>query len=470
MGRDRKNTRCRTITDGRLSLGNVHKTRKDSLPFVGLTREGWERLGNAGALLALALVVLFASIAVYLHYGHDFRGYYAAARVALAGGDPYDYRQVAPVLLQSTGYAGNNPFYYPPWVCLALLPLALLSFDLARAVWIGVNWALFFGGLALTFKALDWPIRGWRRWLVSLSALYLFTWVTLRFEQLGTFMFFCLAWALWALGRDPSAPDHGPPDQGPAGAGPRAGRTLWISSQRSRDVQAGLAMALLLTKPNVMLLAVVYLLISSRRSRNRALLWALIWLGVLAGVGTLLYPGWLAGLLQPNFGLGLTQLLDGPDRVLQPRRLCTLLHWLEAWGITGTTAWILYGALAVAGLTLAWRSPRLRSDRVYGASLGAVLTLLLTPYALLYDYTPLIVGQLWAFQCLGQGVAGTRRWLSIAILIFMFSVLLWVGPEVDGYWLALGMWALLLLLGAGRVESRRRQGPPAEHKKSVDLG
>ncbi len=205
-------------------------------------------------------------------------------------------------------------------------------------------------------------------------------------------------------------------------------------------------MALLLTKPNVMLLAVLYLVISSRRTRQRALLWALIWLGILAGVGTLLFPGWLAGLFQSDFGIGLTRLLDGPDRVLQPRRLCTLLHWLEAWGITGTTAWILYGALAVAGLA-AWRSPRLRSDRVYGASLGTVLALLLTPYALLYDYTPLIVGQLWVYQRLAQGVVGTRRWLSIAILVFMFSVLLWAGPEVDGYWLALGMWALLLLLG-----------------------
>jgi hypothetical protein len=360
-----------------------------------------------------------------------------------------------------------------------MLPLALLPFDLARAAWIGVNWALFFGGLALCFKALGWPVRGWRRWLVSLSALYLFVWVIFKFEQLGIFLFFCLAWALWALGRDPLAHAgrdpvahagrdpvahagrdpvaHAGRDPFAADSGPRtrrspstrAGRGPWFSSERGRDVQAGLAMALLLTKPNVMLLAVVYLLLSARPTRQRALLWALIWLGVLAGVGTLLYPGWLARLFQPDFGVGLTWLLDGPDRVLKPRRLCTLLHWLEAWGITGATAWVLYAALALAGLTLAWRSQRLRSDRVYGASLGTVLTLLLTPYALLYDYAPLIVGQLWVYQRLAQGVVGARRWLSIAILALMFSVLLWAGPEVDGYWLALGMWALLLLLGAG---------------------
>jgi hypothetical protein len=424
--------------------------RKGSIPFAGLTKEGWERLGNAGALLALALVVLFASVAVYLRYGHDFRGYYAAARVALSGGDPYDYRQVAPVLLESTGYVGNNPFYYPPWFCLAILPLALLPFDLARAVWIGVNWVLFFGGLALTFRALAWPVRGWRRWLVSLSALYMFAWVTLKFEQLGIFLFFCLAWALWALGRDSIAHAGGNPSTDTSRAEPGdSGRGTWLHSTPGRDIQAGLALALLLTKPNVMLLAVVYLVLSSRRSQSSALLWMLIWLGLLAGVGTLLYPGWLAGMFQPDFGIGLTRLLDGPDRVLQQRRLCTLLHWLEAWGITSVTAWILYAVLALAGLALAWRSPRLRSDRVYGASLGTVLTLLLTPYALLYDYTPLIVGLLWAYQRLGQGIVGVRRWLSIAILIFMFSVLLWAGPEVDGYWLALGMWALLLLLGAG---------------------
>jgi hypothetical protein len=48
---------------------------------------------------------------------------------------------------------------------------------------------------------------------------------------------------------------------------------------------------------------------------------------------------------------------------------------------------------------------------------------------------------------LGRNAAGVWRWIAVVLLTFMFSVLLWAGPEYDGYWLALGMAALLLLTG-----------------------
>jgi len=259
-------------------------------------------------------------------------------------------------------------------------------------------------------------VCGWRRWLAWLSAFYLFGWVCLKFEQLGIALFVWLAWALWAV-------------------------------RRGRDVQVGLAMVLLLTKPNATLLAFVYLAFASRRIRPKAALWTLLWLVVLAGVGTLLLPGWLARLWDPDFGLGLTWLTDGPGRAQSPRRLCTLPFWLAQWGIRGAPAWIVYAGLTAAGLWLAVTSRRLRSDLVYGTSVGATFTLLLTPYALMYDYAVLIVGLLWAYRRLGQGVTGLKRWLSVAILAFLFSVPLWAGPEYDGYWLAVGMGALLTILG-----------------------
>jgi hypothetical protein len=400
---------------------------KRPLPFVGLGRGEWERLGDAAALLSLVLVALLSGVAVYLTYGQDFRGYYAAARVVLAGGDPYDYRQVADVLLQTTGYMGNNPYYYPPWLSLAMAPLGTLPWSVARGVWIAVNWGLLLGGLALLTDALDWRVRGWRRWLAWLSAFYLFGWVCLKFEQLGIVLFVCLAWALWAV-------KHG------------------------RDVQAGLAMALLLTKPNATLLAFVCLVFVSRRARPKAALWTMLWLAVLAGGGTLLLPGWLAQLGDPDFGLGLTWLLDGPGRAQSPRRLCTLPFWLAQWGIRGAPLWIVYAGLTVAGLWLAVTSQRLRSDLAYGASVGATFTLLLTPYALMYDYAVLMTGLLWAYRRLGQGVTRLERWLSIAILAFLHSVLLWAGPEYDGYWLAVGMGALLAILGAAVREPGAGEG------------
>jgi hypothetical protein len=70
---------------------------------------------------------------------------------------------------------------------------------------------------------------------------------------------------------------------------------------------------------------------------------------------------------------------------------------------------------------------------------------------------------LWVYQRLSRGVAGVRRWLAIAVLGFMFSVLLWAGPEYDGYWLALGMWALLILVGGNLREGGRVSGLAVEH-------
>jgi hypothetical protein len=56
---------------------------------------------------------LIASIAfgayAFVEFGHDFRGYYAAEHFLLEGGNPYDYGQVAQVLVEVTGQAGNDP-------------------------------------------------------------------------------------------------------------------------------------------------------------------------------------------------------------------------------------------------------------------------------------------------------------------------------------------------------------------------
>jgi hypothetical protein len=395
------------------------RVQERKLPFAGLKRREWERLGDAAGLLTLALVVGFSSVGVYLHYGQDFRAFYAAGRVALGGGDPYDYRQITDVLVELTGFAGNAPFYHPPWFCFILAPLALLPWNVARGVWLALSWGLFLLGLTLLMSALEWRVRGWRRWLVWLSAFFMFGWVCLRFEQIGILLFAYLAWALWA-------------------------------SKHNRNVQAGLAMALVLSKPNVTLLGFACLALALRHTRRRAVIWALAWLAVLTVVGTALFPGWLAHLTRPDFGLGLTWLTDGPDRVVERRLHSTWLHWLEAMGVGGPVAWGLFGGMALACIWWVVSLLRARSDTVFATSVGLTCTLLLTPYALLYDYAVLVVGLLWAYRQLTQSVATARRWGAVAVLVFMHSVLFWVGPEYDGYWLALGMAALLLVLGTSK--------------------
>jgi hypothetical protein len=202
-------------------------------------------------------------------------------------------------------------------------------------------------------------------------------------------------------------------------------------------------MAMLLTKPNATLLALGFLALALVRSRWRPLVWALVTLAVLSTVGTLAFPGWFRHLSEPGFGRGLIWLTDGPDRIVSRRRLCTAVHWLEGLGVGPTAAWIIYGGLWLLVAGLAWWSWTDRTDHVFWASLGVVATLLVTPYALLYDYVPLAVGLLWVYRSLPP-VSGAGRWIVFALLAFAFSVLVWAGPESDGYWLALAMAALLV--------------------------
>ena len=114
--------------------------------FVRLDRAQWRRLLDFAAGVAFVVFLVYIGIEAYLAYGVDFRGYYAAARVVLNGGDPYDYGQVSQILLDVTGEMGNNPYYYPPWFCLLVVPLALLPFELSSMIWIALTLGVYWLG------------------------------------------------------------------------------------------------------------------------------------------------------------------------------------------------------------------------------------------------------------------------------------------------------------------------------------
>jgi hypothetical protein len=384
------------------------------LPLVGLERAQWRRLYDFAALTALILFLLYIWIEVYVWHGVDFRGYYAAARVALDGGDPYDYRIVSQVLLEMTGDMGNNPYYYPPWFCLAMMPFVLLPFQTGRVVWIGLNVLLFWFGSQLAFDVLDWQIRGWRRWLVILSAAYLLFWLSMRSEQLGTALFFLAVLSLWGYRR----------------------RKPWL---------AGITLALLCTKPNVTWLLVPCLGVFYLKYQRNAAWWAVGTLLGLLVVSTIVFPGWYLHLTEPGFGAGLTIELDGPDRVRSGRLNTVLRDWLKPWAVDEWLYWAIWGSLVVgsaAAMWLAWRNVR---DAPYWVSLSAAVGLLVTFYALQYDYPPLILALFWSWHALPKAPK-VARWVAGTILAFVLSVPLWEHPVYEGYWILLGVLATLLLL------------------------
>jgi hypothetical protein len=397
------------------AVGNTRE-RQRRLPFARLSGEQWERLFDAAALATLILFLLYIGVDVYLFHGVDFRGYYAAARAVLEGGDPYDYRVVSKVLLRVTGEMGNNPYYYPPWFCLMTVPLALLPYQTARLVWIALNMVFYWVGARIALDVLGWPLRGWRRWLVVLSGAYLFFWLSMRPEQVGTFLFLMAVLSLWGYQRD----------------------MPWL---------AGAALALTLTKPNVAWLAAPCVGLYYLRHQRRAAWWALGLLALLLVVSTLILPGWYTHLTEPGFGAGLTQELDGPDRVKSDRLNTVLSDWLRTWQIRtdGAVYWTIWSLLAVGSALTLWLAWRNVADETYFTSLVWGVSLLLTFYALQYDYPPLLLALFWVYRAWPNAHAW-RQWASGACLVLAFSVLLWERPIYDGYWILLGVLAALLLL------------------------
>ena len=111
---------------------------------------------------AALLIALFALTASAISQGHahswmgDFRAFYCAAHVRLAGADPYSAAPIlacesapapAPFFVPSTGTALPAPL--PGYLVAAFVPLALLPFVLAASLWARLLLAAVIGTIVL---------------------------------------------------------------------------------------------------------------------------------------------------------------------------------------------------------------------------------------------------------------------------------------------------------------------------------
>ena len=382
-----------------------------------------ENLLNFTALCFWLITSVTMAIFALLEYGQDFRGYYAAARVLLEGGNPYEYAQVARVLVEVTGRAGNNPFYYPLWFGWFITPLSLLPFQLARALWMLINLALWIVGLIRLQQLLEFPQKGWRNWLWNLLATFIFAWTTWKFEQTGILLFVIAV-------------------------------EILISNREQKWNRLGFLLALALIKPNVMLLPVIALGIWLARNKTwRPLLIAGAVLIGLVLVTTLLTPDWYQPFFRPNFGQGLTEVLDGPDQVTGTRLNTTLLDWLKWFPIPPLARVVIYGIAIVAGIaTLVqriWKSNSFLEITVT----SLLISFAITPYALQYDFPPLTIV---LFAALAASSHIQSKWIPIVIVAFLGSVLIWERPISDGYWIVIGL-CLLTIWATRAADSPPKQ-------------
>ncbi len=130
---------------------------------------------------------------------YDFAEYWAACRVFLSGGNPYD-----PAMLlkeqRLIGWMEKDPImmWNPPWAIPILIPLSFLGYWPSRGLWLLVS-------CILLWVACDWFWRlcggsASRRWLSWLApAFFLPAALTLFLGQITVLVLSGMAGFLWAL-------------------------------------------------------------------------------------------------------------------------------------------------------------------------------------------------------------------------------------------------------------------------------
>lgn len=372
-------------------------------------------------LVACVATSIGLCLLAYSFGGVDFGVYFAAGRVFLQGGNPYDYGQLVREIVSSTGQA-NNPYYYAPWFTWALSLLALLPYQAARILWAVINFGVWFWGLFNLSKLIAWPPIGWRRWGMYLFVTFIFAWSTWGSEQVGVLIFLILTFVILSLARE-----------------------KWL--------YGGIWMALLLFKPNITAFPVIVLTV-----------WLIMegkWKPVISMAGSLLFmmtasvltsPGWYLELLNPDKLSGLSHTLSesGTPQIL--RYTSTLLDWLAAYGVVGTAAYAVYAITALAGIIITiWAVFRARS-LVHLMAAALLVNFALVPYALFYDYPPLVMALFLVNAALSEKprMVWPQRLMNALVLVSLF-----VGDNIAyRYWivLVLAFFVGLVELVAGPVE------------------
>jgi hypothetical protein len=387
-----------------------------------MDRSRRNRLLRFALLNAFWMLLVGVAVLAYRGGGVDFRAYYAASLVVRRGGNPYDYTQLAPVIESLVGTAGGTPYFYPPWFCVATLPLTFFPYPVARAIWLGLNAGLFFVGLELMRRALRHPLIGWRRWLAYIVVTLSLAAYCLRSEQVGILLMFGLALALWAVKFD----------------------RPWLT---------GLGMVIALTKPQVTLLPLCALGVWLLLNKPRAVVWGVGWGLAFTAVATLVIPRWWDFDLASS-SRAISMSLEGPDQVMGLRVNTTLYHLLFfGWGVTPPLTYVIVTGVGIAVAGLAFSVRRQFHDPVMLTATAVLVNLLFTPYTLQYDYPLLVIPLWWLLPRWGSRPAGLR-WGGLAVLLLSASVITWQTWSYQAYWMLVGVTAVFFAVALSRQRDR----------------
>ncbi len=334
----------------------------------------WVRvLAVLGALVVLALVVDTRGGTAPDSWGRplatDFSSFWTAGGLALSGAPEAAWDPVAHAAAQRrsfparAGYAADYyAFFYPPPFLLLCLPLALLPYGVAAALWLALTGAAYVAAMRAMLP------RGWPAALVALA----FPAVLLNAEhgQNGALSAALLGVAALQLDRRPRL--------------------------------AGLCLGLLCVKPQLALLVVPALLAAGR---VRALAWAALTIGAASlaawlALGGAAWRGFLA-----NVALARAVLEAG---LVGYPKMASSFAAARLLGAGAAAAYAVQAFVAAAALAAVLLVTRRRPGAGPEIAVLATAACLATPFLLDYDLMVLAVPLAWMARLIAQD--GGRPW------------------------------------------------------------
>jgi hypothetical protein len=367
------------------------------------------RLWLSWAVIGLTIIVLMILLA-RLPLSGDFLGYWSGTALIGRGENAYDSAQLHTLQLATgRGHDFSVNVWNPPWTLVFLLPLGLLPFAWARALWLVIS-VLLVAVSGYWLGRAYWPHAGQRERLASaiLPLLAVQVWVALLQGQINILVLFGIAGAMF-----------------------------WLSK---RPGLAGSLLLLATVKPQIAIGALIILALRALIERQwRFILGATVAFSLLLLVLTLLRAQWIYDYER----VLRTPLLD--------YRTPTLATWArEQWPTLPVNTLALLLSVLALSLLAAW-TIRTR-DWEAGVASAVVITMLFTLFNWSYDQIVLLVP---AYFLLGKVRGKPSIYLSVIAALLLINLLVlgiriagstndfdffWVAPVFAGVYVSALAW------------------------------
>lgn len=299
-------------------------------------------------------------------------------------------------------------FYYPPYIAVVTLPLAVFPVQTAALIWTASLCALLMtliGVWAWNLKPRPVP---WMFGLIVLGGIFFRPAATSVIN--GQYALFILV----------------------------ASALVWWLIEHRIDRVAGALLAVVTFKPSVALLAPLILMAWAVLHRRWGLLAGFVGaLGILFGLPMLRIGWWLPDFVGQTLSFDVMHRGEGLALAWSPEEIFSLA------GIV----WLM-GTLALVGIGLVQMARS--DDSPWVAIIGAVnLNLILTPHLVEYDLVMMLIPLLW----LGAQWMWSR-WLAYAWLLLIWlpwlswMVVILSGRAIDAWWSGIWRFYPSLLIGA----------------------